>query len=142
MLIEAIKRAEFLIAHKHYKDAISALREIKNQIAEESKNSLYVDFLIGKALYLNAEFHESSKVFETLLERCENVFGRSHCFTLIVLDLLARSKSRCGCHKEASRFYLRESFRRMGKSPMDAKMICESYNLYCLEKENSYAIKS
>ena len=142
MIKEAIKKAETMIDQRAYKEAVSALREIKNNLAEDSKNRLYIDFLIGKALYLDSSFHESSEMFESVLVHSERLFGRSHCFTLRTLDLLARSKSRCGCHREASRFYLRESFCRMGKSPMDAKMISESYNLYCLEKENSYAIKS
>lgn len=142
MLNEAINRAEALIAEREYKEAVSVLGEIKKNLDSESKKGLYVDFLIGKAFYLDDLHHEASGMFESVFMQSERLFGRSHCFTLRALDFLARSKSKCGCHDEASRLYLRESFCRLGKSPMDAKMISESYNLYCQEKESSYAINS
>ncbi len=132
-----LREAEGLLRNDR-SSAIVILKELRDYPSINTKTRLYVDFLLGKALYLCSKYEDASKIFDDVLQKAEGIFGKNHSFTLLIIGFLARSESHQGKHKESAILYLKESFLRTGRTPMDIKMISESYELYCREKEACY----
>lgn len=133
-----LREAESLIRNGYTESSFSLLSEIRDYPSINAKTRLYVDFLMGKVFYLALRYEDASRQFESVLLSSEKLYGKNHSFTLLALGFLARAKSHQGEHREAAILYLRESFDRTGRSPMDIQMISDSYELYCREKESCY----
>ncbi len=134
---KTLQRAEALMLERRYKEALELLDSLDLD-NKESKEGVYARFLKCKALFLDTSYKEASEVLESLLQSSERAFGHSHQFTMTLLELMAKSKSRAGEHKDASRCYLRNCFSIRGNSPKDIRMISDSYELYCKERAIAY----